>query len=110
MKRNTHIRHLVGAALVAAGAIAGPLAPAIQANADGPDLTKIEVPAGNKQFLAGHATGVQIYSCNPTGASFTWVLLAPRANLYDGKGKLVATHFGGPTWKAKDGSTFVGRK
>jgi hypothetical protein len=110
VKRHSRIRHLFGAAIVAAGAIAGPLAPAIDAHAEGPDLTKIQVPAGNKQFLAAHATGVQIYSCNATGTSFNWVLLAPRANLYDGKGRIVATHFGGPTWKANDGSSVVGKK
>jgi hypothetical protein len=110
VKRLSHIRHLVGATIVAAGAIAGPLAPAIEAHAEGPDLTKIQVPAGNKQFFAAHATGVQIYSCNANGTSFNWVLLAPRANLYDDKGRIVATHFGGPTWKANDGSSVVGKK
>ena len=38
---------------------------------------------------------------------FAWGLVAPRADLYDDNGKLVATHFGGPTWQAKDGS--IGR-
>ena len=32
----------------------------------------------------------------------------PRANLYDDNGKLIITHFGGPTWQAKDGSMVVG--
>ena len=64
----------------------------------------IQVPAGNKVFLIGHAVGVQIYSCNGT----VWGFVAPRANLYDDHGKLIITHFGGPTWQAKDGSTVVG--
>ena len=64
----------------------------------------IQVGAGNKVFLAGHATGVQIYSCNGAGA---WTLVAPRADLYGDNGKLIATHFGGPTWQAKDGSRVV---
>ena len=65
----------------------------------------IEVPDGNKVFLVGHAVGVQIYSCN----GVVWGFVAPRANLYDDKGKLIITHFGGPTWQAKDGSRVVGR-
>jgi hypothetical protein len=64
----------------------------------------IKVPAGNKVFLIGHATGVQIYSCNGT----VWGFVAPRANLYDDHGKLIITHFGGPTWQTKDGSKVVG--
>ena len=34
--------------------------------------------------------------------------VAPRANLYDDHGKLIITHFAGPTWQAKDGSRVVG--
>jgi hypothetical protein len=64
----------------------------------------IQVPAGNKVFLVGHAVGVQIYSCNGT----VWGFVAPRGNLYDDHGKLIITHFGGPTWQTKDGSTVVG--
>jgi len=56
-------------------------------------------------FLVGHAIGVQIYQCNGTA----WNFVAPRANLYRDNGKLVATHFAGPTWQARDGSTVVGR-
>jgi Protein of unknown function (DUF3455) len=56
-------------------------------------------------FLVGHAVGVQIYSCN----GVAWGFVAPRANLYDNKGKVIITHFGGPTWQAMDGSKVVGR-
>lgn len=79
-------------------AAAGPAAPPVPED--------IAVPDGNKLFLVGHATGVQIYSCNPAG----WSLVAPRANLYNDKGKLLMTHFGGPSWQAKDGSKVVGRR
>ena len=72
--------------------------------------TTIQVGDGNKVFLIGHAVGVQIYSCNATAGDFKWGLVAPRANLYDDHGKLIVTHFGGPTWRAKDGSTVVGRR
>jgi len=99
----THLRHIVVGvlALVAAlpfaqSAVAGPVAPDVPFD--------IQVGAGNKVFLVGHATGVQIYSCNGAGA---WTLVAPRADLYGDNGKLIATHFGGPTWQAKDGSRVV---
>jgi hypothetical protein len=49
---------------------------------------------------------VQIYSCSGTA----WTLVAPRADLYDSRGKLVATHFAGPTWQAKDGSSVDGER
>lgn len=70
---------------------------------------EIQVPAGNKVFLVGHAAGVQIYSCNASAGGFAWGFVAPRANLYNDHGKLIITHFAGPTWQAKDGSTVVGR-
>ena len=70
---------------------------------------KITVGEGHKVFLVGHAAGVQIYACNPVGGGFGWGLVAPRANLYDDDGKLIVTHFGGPTWLAKDGSKAVGQ-
>jgi hypothetical protein len=66
----------------------------------------IAVPDGNKVSLEAHAAGVQIYSCNGTA----WTLVAPRADLYDGHGKIIATHFAGPTWQAKDGSKVVGKR
>ena len=69
----------------------------------------IEVPDGNKVFLVGHAVGVQIYSCNAVASGFVWAFVAPRANLYDDNGKLIITHFAGPTWQAMDGSRVVGR-
>jgi hypothetical protein len=70
---------------------------------------EIAVPEGNQKYLTAHAVGVQIYSCNATATGFGWGLVAPRANLYD-HGRLVATHFAGPTWQAKDGSTVVGQR
>ena len=82
----------------AQAAQAGPPAPVVP----GP----IQVPAGIKVFLVGH--GVQIYSCQATPGGFGWGFVAPRANLYNDHGKLIITHFGGPTWQAKDGSRAVG--
>ena len=82
--------------LVAQVALAGPPSPAVP--------PEIRVDEGNKVFLVGHAVGVQIYTCNGS----TWSSAVPRANLYGDNGKLIITHFRGPTWQAKDGSQAVG--
>jgi hypothetical protein len=94
---------VVGIAAAAAMLSTTPVASAAQ---EGPTVPgAIAVPAGNKVFLFGRATGVQIYACN----NGTWgPTSTPRATLVDDKGKVVATHFGGPTWQARDGSTVVG--
>jgi Protein of unknown function (DUF3455) len=85
---------------------AGPLAQAAQAHPREPVVPDaIKVQAGNKLFLSGHAVGVQIYTCNGTA----WTFVAPRANLYDERGRLIITHFAGPTWQAKDGSQVRGQ-
>ena len=67
----------------------------------------IQVPAGTKLFLVVHATGTQNYTCNGSGA---WGPAVPAANLYNKHGKQVGTHFAGPTWKYKDGSSVLGAK
>ena len=86
------------AVLAPAGvASAGPAAPDVPSGLD--------VPQGNKVFLVAHATGVQIYSCTATANGYSWTLLAPRANLYDDHGRLIGSHFAGPTWQAEDGSS-----
>ena len=78
---------------------------AATARADDPAVpTRIQVPAGNKPFLAAHAVGVQIYACTTTPDGSKWQFVAPRADLYGDNGHLIATHFAGPTWQAKDGS------
>ena len=61
-------------------------------------------PESGKPILVGHAVGVQIYAC----AAGAWSFVAPRADLYDDHGKLIVSHFAGPSWQAKDGSTVVG--
>ena len=93
---------LAGAVALAAAvsftqvAHAGPPAPEVPG--------EIQVDEGNKVFLVGHAVGVQIYTCNGS----TWSSAVPRANLYDDNGKLIITHFRGPTWQAMDGSQAAG--
>jgi Protein of unknown function (DUF3455) len=109
MKRRIRLDRVLLTAIVAAAApwplvhvaSAGPPAPAVP--------SEIQVLDGNKVFLVGHAVGVQIYSCDTTPSGYRWVFVAPRANLYDDNGKLLATHFAGPAWQAKDGSQVIGR-
>lgn len=54
--------------------------------------------------------GVQIYSCAATPGGFAWAFVAPRANLYNDRGRLVVTHFAGPTSQGKDGGAVVGAR
>jgi hypothetical protein len=104
------VRHALVASIVAAAA-AWPLAQAAPAAPPEPDApSEIRVPEGNKLFLIGHAVGEQVYSCDATASDFRWNVVAPRADLYGDHGKLIATHFGGPTWQATDGSNVVGRR
>ena len=105
------MKRMIWAAAIVAVAAVTPLAPVAAAGPAEPVVPEdIKVPVGNKLFLVGHAEGVQIYSCNATPSGFSWGLVAPRANLYNDQGKLLMTHFGGPSWQAKDGSKVVGRR
>jgi hypothetical protein len=70
----------------------------------------LAVPAGNKLAFSYDAIGVQIYGCDATATGYGWVFRAPEANLYGHKGKPAGTHYAGPTWQAKDGSTVVAAK
>ena len=63
----------------------------------------IQVPAGNKAFLVGHAVGTQNYICLPNdhvdvsyASGFAWTLFTPQATLFDDDDKQVTTHFFSP--------------
>jgi hypothetical protein len=56
----------------------------------------IEVQAGHKAFLEGHAVGTQNYVCVPSGSGFAWTLFAPEATLFGDGGKQLTTHFFSP--------------
>src|SRR5215208_4055283 len=89
------------AALAAAITVAVPAhaAPAV------PDVpARIAVEDGHKPFLLGHATGVQIYTCLTLPSGHAWSPATPRAELRDDNGTVIAQHFAGPSWQAKDGS------
>ena len=72
-----------------------------------PVPTGIVVPDGNKLFLVGHAVGAQIHECIPAATGYRWRFAGPRADLYGDNGELLATHFAGPRWQARDGSTIL---
>jgi hypothetical protein len=108
MKHSTRPQRLLLSALVATVALVASVAPSAHAGKHGPDVpATIAVERGHKVFLVGHAIGVQIYPCTSTAGTFAWGATTPRADLFDDRGRLIGTHFGGPTWRAKDGSTVV---
>ncbi len=61
-------------------------------------------------MLQVHASGAQIYVCQ-AGAEqkLSWVLKAPEAELTDASGKVIGTHYAGPSWKHRDGSEVKGK-
>jgi len=65
---------------------------------------------GEKVVLLAHASGSQIYACRGgADGKFAWTLKAPDAELKDENGKVIGSHFAGPTWKLKDGSEVTGK-
>ncbi len=75
---------------------------------DVPD--KIKVPAGEAVVWQVHASGSQIYVCQPAAdGPFTWTLKAPEAELRDQQGKIIGQHYAGPKWKHNDGSEVTGK-
>jgi hypothetical protein len=53
---------------------------------------EIEVDAGSRAFLVGHAVGTQNYVCLPSGSGFAWTLFTPDATLFDHNGRQLTTH------------------
>jgi Protein of unknown function (DUF3455) len=70
---------------------------------------KIKAPQGEDVVLQVHASGSQIYTCQQADSKFSWALKAPEAELRDQQGAVVGRHYGGPTWKYKDGSEVTGK-
>jgi hypothetical protein len=58
--------------------------------------SNIQVPAGNKLFLIGHATGTQNYICVPSGTGVKFALFTPQATLFDDQGDQRTTHYFSP--------------
>jgi hypothetical protein len=68
----------------------------------------IDLPAGVRAVLQATGEGVQIYMCTVGNDGPQWVLKAPDAKLLDAAGKIIGSHFAGPTWRLKDGSQVQG--
>jgi hypothetical protein len=70
----------------------------------------IQAPPGEQVVWLAHASGSQMYTCQAgADGKFSWTLKAPDAELKDQKGKVIGSHFAGPTWKLNDGSEVTGK-
>ena len=71
-----------------------------------PDVpAKLAAPVNEEVVLIAHASGSQIYVCQPgSDEKLSWTLKAPDAELADAKGKIIGHHSAGPSWKLTDGS------
>ncbi len=65
----------------------------------------VQVEAGNKVFLVGHAIGSQNYICLPSGSGFAYSLFTPQATLSDDNQEQIITHFFSPN--PKDTSAII---
>ncbi len=75
---------------------------------DVPD--KINAPSGEQVVLLAHASGSQIYVCQPgSDGKLAWTLKAPDAELHDQQGATIGRHYAGPAWKDNDGSEVTGK-
>jgi hypothetical protein len=110
---------LAGSALGCAGSVASGSDEAVEQSTAA--LSESICPAGVPAALAPTpgqtlketftGLGVQVYMCTQSAAgSFAWTFVAPQANLLNDDGKLIGTHFIGPTWQGNDGSSVVGQK
>jgi hypothetical protein len=62
-----------------------------------PVPSAIDVPAGYRPFLAGHAVGTQGYVCVNNGNGYLWSPFGPQATLFDADAQQTLTHFLSPT-------------
>jgi hypothetical protein len=70
----------------------------------------IKVATSDEVVLQVHATGFQIYICQPgADQKLSWSLKAPDADLFDAHGKLLGHHSAGPSWKLNDSSEVTGK-
>jgi hypothetical protein len=71
----------------------------------------VRAPADQKLLQQLHATGVQIYQCQPSkndASQWEWSFKGPEASLSTTMGRKIGKHYGGPTWEANDGSRVTG--
>jgi hypothetical protein len=95
----------IAAASLCAGLLAGACA-----SAPVPQVAQsLRAPAGQVLSHELLAQGVQVYECAAAAdaSRMEWKFKAPEATLTDRQGRPMGTHYGGPTWKAPDGSAVV---
>jgi hypothetical protein len=109
------VRQSLTVAILAAIALIGSLAGSATAQGTptrAEDIPSILAPPATSVLLFElGARGVQIYACEakPDDATaFVWTFKAPEAELVNGRGEVVGTHFAGPTWQGQDGSAVIG--
>jgi hypothetical protein len=110
MVRASATRGLV-AALALIGSLAGSATAQGTPTSAGDIPTILAPPASSVLLFELGARGVQIYACeaDPDDATaFVWTFKAPEAELLNGRGEVVGSHFAGPTWQGHDGSAVVG--
>ena len=97
------------AGLVILGVLLPPAANAQKDSRPGVPVS-IQAPSGEEVVLLAHASGSQIYTCQAAAdGKFSWTLKAPDAELKDEKGKVIGSHYAGPTWQLNDGSEVTGK-
>lgn len=70
----------------------------------------IRVAAAQQLSLTVHARGVQVYRASKSAdGQMEWTLVGPEAELLDEHGRVIGTHFEGPTWRHEDGSEVRGK-
>lgn len=67
----------------------------------------LAIPAGNRLAFSLGASGVQRYTCTDNAGVTSWVFSEPEADLFDKHGRIAGSHYKGPTWEGRDGSTVV---
>jgi hypothetical protein len=109
---------IIWIAIVSGGAaVALRLMPAPEAATPAPVPTPLSVPvqlepgAGATLAETVSARGVQVYECTATRRDverYEWVLVGPKADLFNASGTKVGWHDEGPRWHANDGSAILG--
>jgi Protein of unknown function (DUF3455) len=71
----------------------------------------VRAPPDQQLLRELHATGVQIYQCQPAkndASQWEWAFKGPEARLATTMGSTIGKHYAGPTWEANDGSRVTG--
>ena len=76
-----------------------------------PIPSSLDPGTGASLAMVVPAKGVQIYECRrkKDGDAFEWAFVAPDAELFDARGRLIGLHGAGPAWMANDGSRITGK-